>query len=396
MPETDRARIARDAAEGLRRFTGRLHDNGVLIGLDGFVDSIITVVDTREDTEQFTPVPNIERFGRKILAAAGQSSNIELVVDYQKLGGNGPIMANCMATTGLPVTYIGALGYPDIHPVFEQFAQQARCFSLAAPGQTDALEFEDGKVMLGKLQTLRDVNWSRLLQVVGLNTLSEIIGRSRLIGMTNWTMLTEMNGIWEGLIEQVLPKLPQPPGGRRVLFVDLADPRKRSAKDIAAAMELLKRFETQLDVVLGLNLSESGQIAAVAGLEVPDSEADAIEAIEPTARAIRQWLDITGVVVHPRQGAAAAMRPGEGGDARSARFEGPFVRSPRLSTGAGDNFNAGFCLGLMADLPLEQALCVGTATSGFYVREARSATLSELATFCAELPEPEAAGSHGG
>ena len=386
---TDRAQTAREAAAGLRRFGARLHDNSVLIGFDGFVDSIITVVDTRHDTERFDKVATIDRLGRKVLAAAGQSSNIELVVEYQKLGGNGPIMANCLATVGLPATYIGALGYPEIHPVFAEFARHARCFSLADPGLTDALEFDDGKVMLGKLQTLRDVNWSRLVEVVGLETLGDILGRARLIGVTNWTMLTNMNGIWEGLIEQVLPKLDQPPGGRRLLFVDLADPRKRAADDIAAAMRLLGRFEKHVDVVLGLNLSEAGQVGRVLGLDVPEAEADAVAAVESTAAAIREALDLTGVVVHPRHGAAATMRPGAGGEAATAQFQGPFVRAPKLSTGAGDNFNAGFCLGLMADLPLEQALCVGTATSGFYVREARSATLDELAEFCAELPAPE-------
>src|SRR5947209_5636888 len=141
---TDRAGVARQAAEGLRRFAGRRTQHPVLIGFDGFVDSIITVVDKRYDSQRFDPVETIEHFGRKVLAAAGQSCNYELVVKAEKLGGNGPIMADALAGLGLPLTYVGCLGHPAIHSVFEGLARRARCLSIAGPGLTDALEFRDG------------------------------------------------------------------------------------------------------------------------------------------------------------------------------------------------------------------------------------------------------------
>ena len=48
---------------------------------------------------------------------------------------------------------------------------------------------------------------------------------------------------------------------------------------------------------------------------------------------------------------------------------------------SGDNFNAGFILGRMLGFDLEESLLMGTANSGFYVREARSATYQELQQF---------------
>src|SRR5438105_11805621 len=113
---TDRATLAHQAAAGLRRFADRRPQHPVMIGFDGFVDSIIAVVDKRYDAQRFDPVGTIDQFGKKILGAAGQSSNYELVVTLEKLGGNGPIMANAIAAFGLPVTYVGCLGYPSIHP----------------------------------------------------------------------------------------------------------------------------------------------------------------------------------------------------------------------------------------------------------------------------------------
>src|SRR6266567_2397920 len=71
----------------------------------------------------------IDVFGNKILRAAGQSSNYELVVKQMKLGGNGPIMANALASHGMSVTYIGCVGYPTIHPVFAELAKRAKVIS---------------------------------------------------------------------------------------------------------------------------------------------------------------------------------------------------------------------------------------------------------------------------
>jgi len=118
------------------------------IGLDGFVDEILHVVDKRESAEKYTRLPTIAQLGERLSAAAGQSTNIELVSQLTKLGGNGPIMANAMASFGLKVTYLGILGYPSLHPVFTDFAKRAQVYSIAEPGYTDALEFQDGKIMV--------------------------------------------------------------------------------------------------------------------------------------------------------------------------------------------------------------------------------------------------------
>ena len=56
-----------------------------------------------------------------------------------KLGGNGPIMANALASFGIGVTYLGSLGYPALHPVFDTFAQRAKVSSLCGPGLTDCV-----------------------------------------------------------------------------------------------------------------------------------------------------------------------------------------------------------------------------------------------------------------
>lgn len=376
MPLT-RSQICNSAARKLRSAAPTLSQTRALVGLDGFVDEIIAVVEKRDDHDNYLPVTTISRLAEKIGKASGQSSNYELVVKNMKLGGNGPIMANALAAAGMDVTYIGNLGYPNVHPVFAEFAQRAKVISIGEPGHTDALEFDDGKLMLGKLTPLNDVNWDNLISRVGQAELGRLIGQSKLVGMVNWTMLPHMSRIWAKLLDDVIPNVER---HQRKIFVDLADPEKRTHEDICDALKLLSRFQDQVDVILGLNLKESVEIADVLGLP---GQAHPEAAIEETCRAIREKLKLACVVIHPRRGAAAAI------EGESASFQGPFVERPKISTGAGDHFNAGFCLGRVLGLSLEESLCVGVGTSGYYVRSAESPSAEQLARFIENLPEPQ-------
>ncbi len=133
-------------------------------------------------------------------------------------------------------------------------------------------------------------------------------------------------------------------------------------------------------MILGLNLKEAMEVAAV--LDLP-SLADPEAAIGDQAAAIRRALGVGCVVIHPRRAAAAAT------EHEVAHFAGPFVQHPRISTGAGDHFNAGFCLGRILGLDLVESLCAGVSASGYYVRSAESPSLEALAQFAAQLPPPE-------
>ncbi|MCB1123720.1 MAG: carbohydrate kinase family protein, partial [Verrucomicrobiae bacterium] len=109
--------------EQLSKHASKVSQKNALVGFDGFVDRITSVVDQRfGQGDKFERMETIEVFGNRILAAAGQSANIELYINYEKLGGNGPIMANALLNAGLITRYVGALGEATIHPVFEEFA----------------------------------------------------------------------------------------------------------------------------------------------------------------------------------------------------------------------------------------------------------------------------------
>jgi len=372
-----RQQIAESTSKKLAVSALTLQQIKATIGLDGFVDEIIAVVDKRQNFQSYDPIRSIEQLGKKIINAAGQSSNYELVVTQVKLGGNGPIMANALAAAGMDVAYVGALGYPQVHPVFKELDERSTVYSISDPAHTDALEFEDGKLMLGKHTPFRDCNWEMLMQRVGKEKLVKLFTESKLIAMVNWTMLPFLSDIWQKTVEQILPDVPP---GKRYTFFDLCDPEKRTALDLKNALGIISRFQGPTDVILGLNLKEAGQAAAVLGIDV-GSEPE--KQIESTAKRIREKMNIHCCCVHPRRGAAAATAT------ESAVFQGPFVQHPKISTGAGDHFNAGFCLGRVLGMTLEESLCTGVATSGYYVRTAISPSAKDLAEFTANLPPAE-------
>src|SRR6185369_16858113 len=152
-------------------------------------------------------------------------------------------------------------------PVFADFARRAQAYSIAEPGYTDAIEFEDGKIMLGKHQSLKQMNWENIKTRFGLDKFVTHFGSADLVGFVNWTMLTAMSDIWSSLLKEICPELEGP---RRKLFVDLADPEKRTQEDILRALELITAFQKHFDVILGLNEKESHEIATNLGLVTGD------------------------------------------------------------------------------------------------------------------------------
>ena len=347
------------------------------IGLDGFVDEIIHIVGQRQNAETYQRLPSIASLASRLAGAAGQSTNLEAVVQRIKLGGNGPIMANALARLGLKVTYLGSLGYPTMHPVFNDFASRAEVHTIAEPGHTDALEFDDGKIMLGKTMQLNEVNWQNIQLRFGRKRFADKYTTSDLVGFVNWTMIPYMSDLWAALQEELCPAVKTP---RRKIFFDLADPEKRTKEDILRALQLIHGFGEYFEVLLGLNEKEARAIGEVLGLDTTAHTRDGLAAL---AREILQRVPVDTLVIHPVSYALAASRDG------IVIVDGPFIQKPLITTGAGDHFNAGFCLGKLLDFDNALSVLTGVATSGYYVRHAQSPRISDLAEMLRAWPEKE-------
>lgn len=387
----DRRTVARDAASSLEALsTADLDNFRAVVGFDGFIDSIIRVVDRRRsmEPEDFAPVSTITGFADRCASAAGKSTNIEMHVVERRFGGNGPLFASAMGRLGASVTFIGAVGATGEHtkldPIYQPLADRCQSvYPIAPAGETDALEFDDGKIMLGKPTNVQSVDWARIKEIVGLEVLRRIFEDVSVIGIVNWVMLKGVESIWRGMMDDIFPHITQ---AQRRVFIDLCDPAKRTDEDLRRAAGFLTELNAHAEVTLGLNQAEAERMGSVLGVDIYEGPGNQSlsSAMQHAASSIRARLGIACCVVHPREGAAASDANGH------AWFEGPFTARPKISTGAGDHFNGGFALAQGLGLGLAQCLAVGCGVSGTYVRDAASPTRERLIEFLRDLPTSQA------
>jgi sugar/nucleoside kinase (ribokinase family) len=374
LPLVNTPELRERCATQLLAAANRASQLTAFIGLDGFVDEILHVVDKRQSAEEYLRLPTIAQLAERLAAAAGRSTNVELVSQRTKLGGNGPIMANALASFGVKVTYLGILGYPNLHPIFSDFAKRAEVHSIAEPGYTDALEFDDGKIMLGKHDSLKQMNWENIQGRFGKDKFAAKFSSADLVGFVNWTMLTAMSDIWSAVLQDICPELNGP---RRRLFIDLADPEKRTKEDVLRALGLIAAFQNHFDVTFGLNEKEGYEIGNALGLKAEDHSPDGLLKL---CQEIHLRVRVNTLVIHPT---ACALASGPDG---AHLVAGPFTPKPRITTGAGDHFNSGFCLGQLLGFPTSQCLLTGVTTSGFYVRTGQSPEIGDLAKMLRNWP----------
>lgn len=341
----------------------------VAAGFDGFVDEMISVVAERSSLDHFTPVPDIAAFGRLVTAAAGQSSLREIVIHATHPGGCAVNLGDGLAPLGVPVHCFATLGEPP-HPAFSQILPRFASFQTwgREPGRTLAFEFSDGKLMFSAVRQLQEFTPEEVRARLADGAYLRACEASRVIALTNWTLYPHMTAVWRLLVSEVYSKL----GHRPAFFFDLVDPSSRAEADIRAMLGALPSFEACGPVTLGLNGNEAAIVARLLGLK-PAVNTPAETA--SLAAAIREALGVSEIVVHRNHFAVGASGQ------ETAALPGPHCERPKKSTGAGDRFNAGYILGLLAGGALEEKLALGCATAGFFVRQARSASRAELASF---------------
>lgn len=348
------------------------------VGLDGFVDKIVCPVQERFGAgDRFVPYATLSGFGEKIKQASGSNLNIELYTKIEKMGGNGPLLANALANMGISVEYVGSLGTP-LHPVFKDFAAKTKTVSVGAFGESQALEFQDGKLILGHTQPLDSITYERIIQHVSKANLQRSYNEADLISFQNWTMTMHLTEILQKILLNIWEKLDS--SKQRICFFDLADPAKRSKEDVKSLLDLLPKFKSKAKVLLGLNRSEALYVGKLLRCPVTNDPANYSEYVQN----LRNILDIDGVIMHCRDGAWASI------DQKTAFAPPQKAKQLTCLTGSGDHFNGGMLCGFLMHLSLEQCLTLGHITSVLYIETGKTPDLATVRSFYQKVYPQEA------
>jgi sugar/nucleoside kinase (ribokinase family) len=131
-------------------------------------------------------------------------------------------------------------------------------------------------------------------------------------------------------------------------------------------LKLLGDFKVHGSVNLGLNENETHKLYGL--LNKNGDEKDLLT----KGQYIFDTTVIDRLVVHPIDSCIVYE------NGATYAIKGRLVPKPKVTTGGGDNFNAGYCLGLLYGFPTEHCMILAMATSGSYVTHGRSPEIKEV------------------
>src|SRR4051812_34523665 len=101
-------------ADVLKNNISKLASKKVTAGFDGFIDTIIRTIKSKQEGKEPELFTSINEFGQYIISKSSGNCSIEYEVLNTKLGGNMPITSNALGNLGVHVNCIGAFGYPHV------------------------------------------------------------------------------------------------------------------------------------------------------------------------------------------------------------------------------------------------------------------------------------------
>jgi len=364
--------------EKLKQIHSRLQDatnllaaKNIAAGFDGFVDSIVKIVNYKAEDTGTVFFKTIAEFGNYISGKSGSGFSLESEELLQKLGGNMPIMANAIAQMGGKVACVGAFGVPNIASAFVEMHPNCSLHSFTNPGFTNAMEFADGKIMLAQMTDLNHADWDTIKNAIGRDKLKDIFTNANLVCLVNWSELDHSNNVWEGLLDDVFAE--DQNNIQRQFFFDLSDCSKRSQEAISLAIKLIKQFGKHGEVTLSLNRNEAGILHKT--LTKGNESAD----LQATGDGLFKFLGVNILIIHTSKTSLAWDKNG------SYHHQPAFIVEPKISTGAGDNFNAGFCMAQMLGLDAELSLMMANMTANCYINSGKSPDITSLSLYISEL-----------
>ncbi len=359
----DETRRAVETARG--QLPDDIDPRRVVFGFDGYLDRVREVVADRTDPESYERLPRLADFRDRLdrSVEAGSSLSYEWLEDGRRTGGHTCHLARAFGSWAFSPTLVGMYGDP-VHETFEREFGEYDLVTLGEPGVTDAVEFDDGKLMLTEIGDTMTLDWAGLDDRFGHDRLLDRLDGAALLGVGYWSETPRIPSVLTGLRDR-WSHIDDPP---ETVLLDPGDVRKLDTDRLRSGRAAVRDLTDATDVVVSANRAETEVLAdAYAG------EAD--REFEAAAEAVSDALAPTWFVGHGVDRSVVVSV--EGTESVSV----PAVEEPELTTSSGDHFNAGLALARIAGLDPAAAVVVGNAVAGHFVRTADQPSLAEVRAF---------------
>lgn len=353
----------------LNKVESKIRNKRMVIGFDGFIDHIVrSVPRTMSDLAAF------------LMNQQNMSCSIELKEVDVKIGGNNPIMSNALGKIGVSVDTIGSYGAKGIDPIFNELSDNCNIYSIADAGRCFAIEFDTNKLMMYTNKAAEVISFEHLISKVPSEILLKLFNNADGIAQLNFSEYQNVVNIWEGILANILPNVKD----EKIFYFDLSDCSKVEKKYLLHALKVIRGFKKYGTVYLDLNDNELLHVFnAVADDENLSLELEGLlkakyieeKKLSILLKILFDKLEINTVIIRTLHKVFAYE------DNNYTSVDNIFVEKPKLLTGAGDNQNAGICLGLICGLSIKEALMLGVMAGNFYIENGFSPNFDELRSF---------------
>ena len=322
-------------------------------GFDGVVDNVREMVETRHESTEYDRLKRLSDLETRLQNSltAESSLTIEWETEGTRTGGHACHLSRAFNHLGANTVMIGTYGEPPQEPFVSEF-DASTIVSIGEPGVCDAVEFDDGKLMLSEPGEASQLNWEMLVDRVDVEAIAKHLDGCNVLGVGYWNVTGELPELLATLVEETWPLQSSPP--ERVFF-DPADIRQLPDKQIRRGAARLAEVSQTVPVTVSANRAETEKIAGVVdGHDTGRLRKDAEVAFDV--------LDVDQFIGHGRSESVGVDRT------TTVDVQVPVTSSPAMTTSAGDHFNVGFLVGELADLSLPAKIVVGNTVARAFVR----------------------------
>jgi len=366
--------------EKIKSYFENLNGN-VTFGIDGYIDEVWQIVDSRKNNEEYTLFTGMKDFAKSLYDCGHGGYAHEIIHKRRTYGGFCANTGMAAGKLGASLTLLGLFGEDGIDSAFVPLEKYCRLISAGKPNVTQAFEFEDGKILLSNIEGMMYFNWQTIKDHIAPDILREAFTKADLIALGYWSLIPAFDEILSSICREFIIK-----SQCKRFFFDFADIRKRDAKALSDILTLLGNLNKQIPMTLSLNENEAAILYTQYGCFFNKSPEGADTWAETETEKVRQKIGLDELVVHTPFFAVGASAS-EG----TAFVLQRYCPNPVITTGAGDNFNGGYIAASTkaGELSMRERLVIGNATASFYVQNGHSPDKAELLAELLETPRSE-------